>query len=282
MFWLITSSGRWLTSVPNSIIRAEIVSAYTLQNITLGLLAIKRLKLDTARNTLKFFFTQKKLPQPFSAFNSMYKNTRWFVIKISGFLKPIVSSKKSATVLASLSTATLAVTGGLSFPIILLGTGFTAYATYHGEKKKEALLLENKKLTTELTTLQNLYKYEQKCSQITLHNTNGEKQTTAVTQELHHTNANRFLEITKIGFDLTLAGIVCGVSNFCFMLTGGVAAYTIFSEIQSHYKIKSMKKEIGTLQAKLGINNGRNPKDKITFRERLELSKKQGPPKQIR
>ena len=36
MSWLITSSTKLLTSVPNSVIQAEIVSAYTLQNITLG------------------------------------------------------------------------------------------------------------------------------------------------------------------------------------------------------------------------------------------------------
>jgi hypothetical protein len=179
----------------------------------------------------------------------MYKSAQWSVITIGGFLKPIVTSKRSATILASLSTATTAAIGKFNFPIILLGAGFAAYATYHGETRKNMRKLEIKKLNTNLTILQNAYRYKQKSLRTTYY-TNKQARLT-ITQQY----APKLLEIIKVGSDLSFTGIVFGTSSFCFMLTGGLATYTVFSELKSYYKMKSMRKEISTFKNRFEKNN---------------------------
>jgi len=239
MFYLITETGKWLTSAYALVMRAEFVSAYTLQSIRTGLLCIGQFKPGAGRATLKFFFGRTKLPQSFAVFNPAYKWSRKFVIEISGFLRPVVTSKKTGAVLSGLTTATALSVCGCSFPIILAGAGFSMWAGYRGETRQQAISSGTTELGNKILYLRGIAGYEQEMKSCRI---NGESVDPQVLKEYSYTRPT-FVEMAKIGLDLSLSGIAFGASSYGFMFTLASCAYTAFSEVRTSKERYPMQRE---------------------------------------
>ena len=135
----------------------------------------------------------------------------------------------------------------VTLPILLVASGFAGLATYYKESRQETLKQTHEDLikekhelqqildqSSQVTTLTNLYTYSQP--------------PTIKHQGKHSYIPPNVMGVLKVGLDLALAGIVCGVSSWSFACTVATYTHAAYSEIRNYSKIKKINKEIKTLR----------------------------------